>query len=111
KPGPPCWASPLQYGHAIFCRQYRVHHSTSKSGGAVSRSRSDTDVRGAVPAPADGRGPASADAAGKPEKTGKPLNTGRNRNFQYSDQVADAIDEIDHLIGAGKFVAGQRLVE
>lgn len=39
------------------------------------------------------------------------MNSRRNPNPQYSDQVAAAVEEIDHLIGAGKFVAGQRLVE
>jgi DNA-binding GntR family transcriptional regulator len=39
------------------------------------------------------------------------MNSRQNPNLQYSDQVAAAVEEIDHLIGAGKFVAGQRLVE
>lgn len=75
----------------------------------MSRSRSDADLRSPVPPLAEGRGP--ADPVTQAGKTGKTLNSPRNRSFQYSDQVAEAIDEIDHLIGAGKFVAGQRLVE
>lgn len=33
------------------------------------------------------------------------------RNLQYSDPVAVAVEQIDHLIGVGLLVAGQRLVE